>query len=246
MKRLLIILGIGATVLWLVGPLHEGIGEFFQRAMSASPERQTSKSAFPPPLADVQLALQEAGFHPGPIDGRMGRRTRNALNAFQSANNLKPTGEVNAQTWEALQTRSRTRVMPEAQATQRLASSAMPGIAPPPGRTSAAPEIPEATEADETSPSAGQKDEVRAVIMEYRLRSPDRIKKVQLALKEAGFDPGPIDGEPGPRTDQALLAFQKAQGLEPDGIVGVKTWTALSEYLEPGSLRFQERVALQD
>jgi len=244
MKRLLIILGIGATVLWLVGPLHEGVGEFFQRAMSASPERQASKAAFPPPLADVQLALQEAGFSPGLIDGRTGRRTRSALKAFQSAKGLKPTGEVNAQTWEALQAISRQSPV-GTQTPRRPASSANPQVAPPPAQASVAPEITNATEADEAPPSAN-KDEVRAAIMEYRLRSPDRIKKVQRALEQAGFDPGPIDGELGPRTDQALQAFQRANGLEPDGIVGVKTWTALSEYLEPGSLRAQERAALQD
>ena len=57
MKRLLVILGIGAIVLWLAGPLREGIGQFFQQTMSAAPTRQPSKSALPPPLADVQRAL---------------------------------------------------------------------------------------------------------------------------------------------------------------------------------------------
>jgi len=203
MKRLLIMLGIGAVVLWLVGPLHEGIGQFVQQTMNASPERPTSKPSFPPPVADVQRALQAAGFDPGPIDGRMGRRTRSALKAFQSANDLKPTGEVNAQTWGVLQEE----------------------------QGSHAAEVIKATESDEAFPSAGQKQEVRSAILESRLRSPERIKKVQFALKQAGFDPGPVDGEIGPRTDQALRSFQRANGLEPDGIVGVKTWAALSDVL---------------
>lgn len=212
MKRLLIVLGIGAVVLWLVGPLHGGIGELFQGVV---------KPTLPPPLADVQLALREAGFDPGPIDGQRGRRTRRALKAFQSAKRLKPTGEVNRETWEALRAFNR-------ESSTKLASDAGG-----------------ATEASEAFPSTS-KEETRTAIMEYRLRSPDRIKKVQLALREAGFDPGPIDGELGPRTDQALRAFQKTQGLEPDGIIGMKTWTTLSEYLDPGSLRAQERAALHD
>jgi len=243
MKRLLIVLGLGAVVLWFVGPLREGIGRLFQQTMSAAPVQQASKAAFPPPLAEVQRALQEAGFDPGPIDGRMGRRTRSALKAFQSANNLKPTGEVNAQTWEALQARRRDRSALKDQAPRRLASSL---ATLPLEETPDAHETAETTEAHEASASASQKDAVRSAILESRLRSPDRIKKVQRALEQAGFDPGPIDGELGPRTDQALRAFQKAQGLEPDGIVGVKTWTALNEYLEPGSLRAQERAALED
>lgn len=205
MKRLLIMLGIGAVVLWLVGPLHEGIGQFVQQTMNASPERPASKPSFPPPVADVQRALQAAGFDPGLVDGRTGCRTRSALQAFQSAKDLQPTGEVNAQTWDVLQVRQE--------------------------RESEAAEITKAAESDEALPSAGQKQEVRSAILESRLRSPERIKKVQFALKQAGFDPGPIDGELGPRTDQALRSFQRATGLEPDGIVGVKTWAALSDVL---------------
>lgn len=242
MKRLLIVLGIGAIVLWLVGPLHEGIGGFFQRAMTVSPERQTSKPAFPPPLADVQRALQEAGFDPGPVDGRMGRRTRSALKAFQSTKGLKPTGEVNRETWGALQA-----LNPEPSI--KLASAARKPQRPVKTEAVSLPlqesDTPETTEAGEAL-SSTNKEDTRAAIMEYRLRSSDRIKKVQLALTQAGFDPGPVDGELGSRTDQALRAFQKAQGLESDGVVGMKTWTALSEYLQPGSLRAQERAALQD
>ena len=94
-----------------------------------------------------------------------------------------------------------------------------------------APEVSETTEVEEAPASASQKDDVRSAILESRLRSPERIKKVQLALTQAGFDPGPVDGELGPRTDQALRSFQRANGLEPDGIVGVKTWTSLSDVL---------------
>jgi peptidoglycan hydrolase-like protein with peptidoglycan-binding domain len=31
----------------------------------------------------------------------------------------------------------------------------------------------------------------------------------------------------GPRTEQAVLLYQKSRGLVPDGIVGAATWTAL-------------------
>ncbi|MBF0217087.1 MAG: peptidoglycan-binding protein [Candidatus Omnitrophica bacterium] len=59
----------------------------------------------------------------------------------------------------------------------------------------------------------------------------DRVKNAQEALKKAGFEPGPIDGVLGPKTVKALKAFQKANGLVPDGKLGDKTWGALSEYL---------------
>lgn len=43
---------------------------------------------------------------------------------------------------------------------------------------------------------------------------------VQRALKAAGFDPGEIDGQWGPKTTAALVAFQKARGIAADGIYG--------------------------
>jgi peptidoglycan hydrolase-like protein with peptidoglycan-binding domain len=33
-----------------------------------------------------------------------------------------------------------------------------------------------------------------------------------------------VDGEFGPRTRRALIAFQRAHGLTPDGLVGRDTW----------------------
>lgn len=52
---------------------------------------------------------------------------------------------------------------------------------------------------------------------------------VQHKLKELGFDPGPVDGLMGPRTKAAIIGFQAANGLKPDGIVGPKTLAALQQ-----------------
>lgn len=57
------------------------------------------------------------------------------------------------------------------------------------------------------------------------------VREVQQALKSAGFYPGPVDGKPGPKTREAVLAFQKSQGIKTDGIVGVRTATALIRFL---------------
>ncbi len=56
-------------------------------------------------------------------------------------------------------------------------------------------------------------------------------KDIQTALKNAGFDPGPIDGKIGPKTRQTIREFQRAKGLTPDGVVGPKTWAELEPYL---------------
>ncbi|MFH1478323.1 MAG: peptidoglycan-binding protein [Candidatus Omnitrophota bacterium] len=57
-------------------------------------------------------------------------------------------------------------------------------------------------------------------------------KDIQIALKNAGFDPGGIDGKMGQRTRQAVKEFQKTKGLKIDGVVGLKTWGELGKYLK--------------
>ena len=57
-------------------------------------------------------------------------------------------------------------------------------------------------------------------------------KDIQLALKNAGFYNGPIDGNIGKKTKGAIRDFQKANGLKADGKVGKQTTRLLSQYLK--------------
>jgi hypothetical protein len=50
---------------------------------------------------------------------------------------------------------------------------------------------------------------------------------IQAQLKEKGFDPGPIDGIPGPRTQAAIVHFQRAHDLDANGIPDDATQAAL-------------------
>lgn len=54
------------------------------------------------------------------------------------------------------------------------------------------------------------------------------VRELQQELKNAGFDPGLIDGEYGYGTEAAVLAFQKSEGLLPDGVAGPHTLEALN------------------
>jgi len=65
----------------------------------------------------------------------------------------------------------------------------------------------------------------------YPLVMPGSINQYVLVLQDAlnalGFTGSGLDGIFGPGTRQALINFQRSQGLAPDGIAGA-TWTALT------------------
>ena len=68
--------------------------------------------------------------------------------------------------------------------------------------------------------------------------APDEKTKnmqIQTALKNAGYEPGTIDGKLGAKSKKAIKDFQAANGLKADGRVGAKTWAKLSNYLVPTS-----------
>lgn len=54
-----------------------------------------------------------------------------------------------------------------------------------------------------------------------------RVRTLQISLKNLGFDPGPVDGEFGIRTEMAVKDFQIKNNLNPDGIFGQESENAL-------------------
>jgi len=128
---------------------------------------QTARAATrSPEIRQVQQALKAKGQDPGPIDGALGPRTRAALKAYQKAEKLPETGEVEAET---------------------LARLGLPS---------------------------------------GKLRpSPARVRDVQQALTDLGLDPGPIDGQMGPRTRAALQKYAAPPAPSPASAI-VERFTA--------------------
>lgn len=57
---------------------------------------------YKPAAEQVQAALKNAGFYAGDIDGKVGPKTKRAIEEFQKANTLKADGKVGPKTWAAL------------------------------------------------------------------------------------------------------------------------------------------------
>lgn len=53
---------------------------------------------------DIQTALKNAGFYAGAIDGKIGPKTKKAIEEFQRAKGLKVDGKVGPRTWADLET----------------------------------------------------------------------------------------------------------------------------------------------
>jgi len=69
--------------------------------------------------------------------------------------------------------------------------------------------------------------------------TPDQVKQAQEALKMEGLHPGPVDGVVGPRTRQALRAYQAGAGLPQTAVLDVPTFQRLA----PPALCVQDGLA---
>lgn len=57
------------------------------------------------------------------------------------------------------------------------------------------------------------------------------VKLIQSLLNKIGYNAGPVDGIFGSQTRQTVIAFQRNNGLVPDGIVGPATWSVFERLL---------------
>lgn len=80
-----------------INSLRNSLNKASEQAQSIIAETEAH-----PANKDIQVALANAGFDPGEADGKIGRKTRDAIKAFQKANNLRADGRVGKKTWDLL------------------------------------------------------------------------------------------------------------------------------------------------
>jgi peptidoglycan hydrolase-like protein with peptidoglycan-binding domain len=155
--------------------LETSTGEVFEAPGGAQAPKPNSEE-----IRLIQVRLKDAGFEPGPIDGRPGAKTRAAFLRFQAGcttlKNLPAT-------WNQEPGASQ---LP----THRSAGKSHPATA-----QSIGIEIASSAAAGNQSPGN------------------EKIRQEQLRLRDAGFDPGPIDGILGPKTKAAMQRYQKSLRL---------------------------------
>ncbi len=80
---------------------------------------------------------------------------------------------------------------------------------------------------------AGYELGIRLLYLRAPMLRGDDVSELQEALGALGFDAGRVDGIFGPRTVEALEAFQRNAGLTVDGICGPETVAALRRVVRP-------------
>lgn len=199
-------------------------------------------------VRELQAVLSLMGYYGGEIDGRYQESTAIAVSMFQESAGLPVDGVMGPNTWSALlPSVEAVRSASEPTAAVPSDSSETPNSSsgfPTPSMLNPDPTAPASTEAPTTAtdpssadpPSAtmaGMSDDTRAEettadlpVLRLGMRG-FAVERLQERLQILGFYAGAIDGIFGPATEAAVQAMQRANALNPDGIVGAATWTVL-------------------
>lgn len=176
-------------------------------------------------VIEIQQRLRELGYFDQQPTGYFGPITTDAVRQFQRSNGLIPDGIVGQRTQSVLFD-SLNRISP---LDSTLALTTLP---PPSSRIGTLPPPP--TIGNILSPSRGQVTPPPPIETQpfniRELRPGDRgqdVSELQLKLRQAGFDPGPVDGIYGFQTQNAVEQFQEANNLFPDGVASQDTLQAL-------------------
>jgi len=162
-------------------------------------------------VSELQALLKLLGYYSGTVDGQYQDDTAAAVTAFQQAAGLSTDGIVGSNTWN--------RLLPAAPNTSDTASTPAPPVTANP--VTSTPDSTPAPPAADTTPAS-----IELPTLRLGMRG-SAVSQLQERLRSTGFFSGAIDGVFGQETESAVIAAQRRYQLNPDGIVGAATWTAL-------------------
>ena len=210
-----------------------------QRASGAS-SSSSSAGAGNNDIADAQIILTSLGYDPGPVDGAMGSKTRNALQAFQRSVGLVSNGQLNPETLAALRSRTAGTSQsagesgdPELREAQQLLTLLGYGELDIDGRTG--PATSSAIAAFQRAEGLNRNGRLTpATLDRLRLRAPHEntqtdpmVADAQAWLKLLGYDVSTSDGVMGPETVRAVSRFQADENLRRTGTITPETFERL-------------------
>ncbi len=162
-------------------------------------------------IATIQSALKQLKFYTGDITGHFGTRTKEAIIKFQKKHKLLADGIVGEDTLRELYTAA--------------------GI---PLESSAVFSGESSSSSSSVSASSSSSSSASGSVLHYGSQN-DQVRQLQQNLYTLGFYNGSITGHYGSKTEAAVSAFQRSNGLSPDGIAGTKTLASISSALSGSS-----------
>ena len=175
----------------------------------------------------LQQALINLGFLNDTADGKFGNKTEEAVRSFQRANKLDVDGLAGKRTQEILY------------AAEKVSSSSAsaPAVDQPVQETAPAASVTVETAPAETTAAVSSSESLFSgnYATLRKGASGNRVKTMQQALIQLKYLSGKADGKFGKQTQAAVIAFQKQQNLDPDGVAGKKTLTALEKAVTNGT-----------
>jgi peptidoglycan hydrolase-like protein with peptidoglycan-binding domain len=198
-------------------------------------------------IRDAQRLLNGFGFDAGPVDGLYGPKTTAGLTAFQRAVGLPVTGRLDQATIAALGEYEPSdpggSPVPAPTMTIRDAQRLLNGFGFDAGPVDGlyGPNTRAGLTAFQRAvglPVTGRLDQATITALGSYDGSGDdtddtgdaqamTVRQIQQALADGPFDPGPVDGQFGTKTRQALWALEKLAGLAMDGKWGDAEQAAL-------------------
>lgn len=223
------------------GEIDDYTWGLLQQRMAAGTGGAATSSGGGSGSSDIERAqeiLTALGYDPGPIDGAMGTKTRNAIQAFQSASGLAANGQLNAETMAELDSRTATGSTeaasaggdPDLQEAQRLLVALGYGDLDVDGRMGPA----TAAAISEFQRAEGLNRSGRltpATLERLRLRVPTAQVQTDPVVADAqewldllGYDVSTADGVLGPETVRAISRFQGDENLRRTGTITPETY----------------------
>ncbi len=192
-------------------------------------------------VRSAQENLKNLGFYTGPVDGALNADTKGAVRRFQMNHELNATGDLDSETLAALKGADQETAAPAptpATPEPLRIESATPAPSAPPAaederdlRRDAGPGTPAAPAAPPRAPGEAAAFEILYTHTPYQKAPPevqrDTLRKAQTALAQRRLYGGEINGLPGPDTEEALIRFQSAKGLQRTGRLDIDTLAEL-------------------
>ncbi len=168
----------------------------------------------------LQSRLKSLGYYRGSVDGDYGQGTADAVKAFQRANGLKADGVAGSGTFSMLySSNAKTYRQSLLTATPRRTPTRRPTATP--YRTPTP--LPPNTYVRVTTAPNGDYATLR------RGYTGTPVTRMQQELKQQGYYTGNVDGVYGEGTENAVRAYQRANGLNVDGVAGPATLRSIFE-----------------